>query len=146
MWLSVIVRLLEESERCLPVVMIFLQQRKDLLDHLSNENSQQKAAGSSLLVAALKSNLLVPAAVVHSLSPFSLLFPQSPFVVFFSLYFISFLDSMYLRVCFLKMCPPTVPPSLHLCLFSNLSTCSSQCLNEKWSKLLSPLYCCLLIL
>lgn len=56
MRLSVIVCLLEESEGCLPAVMIFLQQRKDLLDHLSNENSQQKAAGWSLHVVALKPN------------------------------------------------------------------------------------------
>lgn len=72
--LSVIVCLLEESERCLPVVMIFLQQRKDLLDHHPNENSQQKAAAWSLHVVALKSNLHFSAIQSPSVSvwiPFS---------------------------------------------------------------------------
>ncbi len=129
MRLSVIVCLLEESERCLPVVMIFLQQWKDLLDHLSNENSQQKAAGWSLHVVALESNL--HASAIHS--PSISLFSQSPLLihsVLFHLYFPSFLVSMYLHVYFIRMHTPTVTPSLHLCLFFSLHLLYNVLIND----------------
>lgn len=93
----VIVCLLEDSQRSLPAVMIFLQQRKDLQDHLSDENSQQKAAGWSLHVVAFHFNLrALPRSSILLFYSLQVLFSSS---LFFPLFFLS----MYPHACFLDL-------------------------------------------
>ena len=134
MRLSVIVCLLEESERCLPAVMIFLQQRKDLLDHLSNENSQQKAAGWSLHVVALKSNL--PALPLPLILLLALFFPLSPFFIHcVSFIFIPIILLLHVSASLLPTDVHSLSPSR---LFSPHVFCSVLMSNEVSPAVVAP--------
>lgn len=108
----------------LPAVMIFLQQRKDLLDHLANESGPQTATGSSLHVVALKSDPL-PSSILL-LSAFIL--SKSSFFLSFSV--IHLHESLWL----LRILPQLLPPSIFVCFSSRPRLLYNVSMNRRLSR------------